>query len=155
MDTLIVVRHGDYDEGAGATAPLNERGRLQMADLAGKLAKFLAGRSHKILYSPVRRVVESADILHDTIGGVCEENEIFRSSGAIDPRTQQAMQIIDSQDVDVVIVVTHHEYSAALPWEYGGRFGKRYGAGCFPDFASGKGEARVIDMNMKTCTSIT
>jgi len=66
LKDLVIVRHGDYDYGAGD--PLNARGREQAQTLAEQLKSVIDGASTYILSSTALRAIQSAIPLAEQLG---------------------------------------------------------------------------------------
>lgn len=81
MPTILLARHGETDWNAEnrfqghADPPLNERGRAQARELAGKLRD---ERVDAVFTSPLRRARETAEIVAETLGLPVIEDEGLR-----------------------------------------------------------------------------
>jgi len=145
MKRLIIVRHGTY----GPDKQLNEKGRREIFFLGGKLQTLLQGMRVVILSSDAPRAKESADILGEHLGVGVTVDPILYSNNEEGRWTDvpRAFGLISQhgRDADAVIVVTHAEYSDALPdefmWE---QYGMMLGSKILQ-----KGEACLIDCETK------
>lgn len=146
MKKLIIVRHGDYDY---RNNDLNLRGISQIEKLSERIAQLVAGERVVILSSDRERATSSAKIIADKLVLGFTEHELLWSENCHQTNLSEALILIDQagESADIVIVVTHYEYTAELPPEYG----KRLGVSGFPHRESDKGTARVIDFDLRTC----
>jgi phosphohistidine phosphatase SixA len=149
MKKILIVRHGYY-----SVSDLTSTGREQMKDLGMAIKSLMNGDSIEVKSSTAPRAKQSAKILAEILGVSFTEHE-FLWSGPDSPRgcrvdLDKALKIIQGSRADVVILVTHLEYSEYLPTHLGKKIcGKDHG---FPSEETGKGEAWFIDCQAGTCT---
>lgn len=152
MKTLIIVRHGYYEDGTGN---LTTYGQQQIKALANMLKDRLNGDKAKIVSSSAPRAEQSAKILSESLGiGFKAHNFLWSGSDSCEspsPNLNRALELIKGLRTKVVIVVTHFEYSAELPRHFGS---VELDTQNFPRRQTEKGEAWVIDCKAKTCTRI-
>lgn len=141
MKRLILVRHGDY----GISA-LTDFGRKQMQQLAPALANSVVGNM-LLVSSPLQRAEESATILAEYFHVPVDIQRVWEDDDA------GAFQFIVGIDasIDTLLVVTHLPLLESLP-KY---FGREVLGVSFPYSGVGKGQAQVIDCEMKTMTHVT
>ena len=114
MKRLIVVRHGEYGDNGG----LNTNGQAQIDALADRLHRLIDRASVLILSSTAVRARESAKILAKAFGGgIIEDYEVLWSESRHPEDLPAALALVKSrQDLaDVIILVTHLEYTELLP----------------------------------------
>ncbi|MFC1721482.1 histidine phosphatase family protein [Patescibacteria group bacterium] len=116
MEKLIIVRHGD-DIGH----KLSKDGALQILNLAKKLKSEVNHSSAIILTSPVNRVHQSAEIIAEELDAEVEKQEILRSSNEDDTQLDETLDLVNKQKSDVVILVTHWEYTQEFPMFFGSK----------------------------------
>jgi phosphohistidine phosphatase SixA len=148
MKKIIVVRHGDYDDDE-----LNEYGRLQIQTLGAAIKSSLTGCTVDMKSSTAKRAQQSSDILAEILG-IGYELFGFLWSGADSPRANKfdlvaVSKLILESEADVVILVTHLEYSEVIPTFWARKH--LGGVQGFPSRETAKGEAWVIDCEKKTC----
>ncbi len=146
MKKLIIVRHGAYDENSG---DLNGPGRNQIEALGVEIkAKHTNGVKPLILTSTVTRAVQSAEILGQILETAIEPNEVLWSSSNRSPKVDEVLELLLShEENDVVILVTHLEYTEELPPAFGSRVLE---VTDFPSSAIEKGEAWIINCESRT-----
>lgn len=146
MKRLILVRHGDYSGGA-----LTDYGRKQMQELAPVLANSVVGNM-LLVSSPIRRAKESATILAEYFRVPIDEHEVWEAGGHSSDN-DGAFQFIADVDanIDTLVVVTHLPFLESFPTY----FGKRSLDVSLPSGGADKGQAQVIDCEMKTMTRVT
>lgn len=146
MKRLILVRHGDYSGGA-----LTCYGRKQMQELAPALANSIVGNM-LLVSSPIQRAKESAMILAEHLHVPVTEHAVWEAEGDWSDN-DGAFQFIGDvdTDIDTLVVVTHLPFLESFP-EY---FGEKALNVSFLYGGFDKGQARVIDCEMKTMTRVT
>lgn len=146
MKRLILVRHGDY---VGST--LTDFGCQQMHELAPVLANSIVGNM-LLVSSPIRRAKESATILAEHFNVPVHEHQVWEAEGDRSDN-DGAFQFIDGIDVniDTLVVVTHLPFLQSFP----SYFGKKALDVSLPYGGVEKGQAQVIDCEMKTMTRVT
>ena len=142
MKKLIVVRHGLYSNLPGF--PLSDAGRKQMASLGSQIrAQHTNGTTPRILSSIAPRAKESAEILAAILGAEVELEEALWSENGRPVQLDKVLSVLSNNgNIDVVIVVTHLEYTYELPEAFGE---KVLGARLVTDRELNKGDAWVID----------
>lgn len=145
MKKLIVARHGDCDDFGNMR--LNAPGKYQMRELAKKLQPILGDSNVIILASTANRASMSGDVMADELDCPIEFHEVLCSGGGIPCKNEEVLKLIQSYDnFDIVVLVTHLEYSGSLP----PFIGKSLCGVEFDPFATNRGEAWVIDIKEKT-----
>lgn len=146
MKRLILVRHGDYFDGA-----LSDYGREQMQELAPALANNVVGNM-LLVSSPIQRAKESATILAEYFHIPVNEHEVWEAEGnwSDDDGAFQFIAGIDT-NISTLVVVTHLPFLESFPTY----FGKRALDVSLPSGGVNKGQAQVIDCEMKTMTRVT
>ena len=150
MKILIVARHGYY-----RGSDLHEIGELQMKALGSAIKSALNGFSVQIVSSNAPRAEQSAEIIAEILGVGFEKHEFLwtgpGSPRGCSPDLQSALKLIEASKADVLIIVTHLEYSEKLPNFFGRNVLK---VSSFPSEETDKGHAWVIDCEAKTCTKL-
>lgn len=150
MEKLIIVRHGDETNG-----DLNERGRDEIAKLSKKLLKDHLNTEGKkrILSSTAPRALQSAMILRAVTGVGIEDHEILWSDDRHPAKTTKLLALLEEvfDEFDIVIMVTHLEYTFELPPAFMSYF--LHHKVCAGKEVS-RGHAIVIDCTKKTITQI-
>lgn len=116
MNTIMILRHGHFISG---TEDLSSEGVKQVKSLLVKIQEYLEKSKTVILSSDAPRAVQSASLLSKylkiPIGfSRClwaDDRHKENTELAVDTIIQYATQ----QSADVVIVVTHFEYTGSLP----------------------------------------
>jgi phosphohistidine phosphatase SixA len=113
MKKLLIARHGNYDR----DYRLNEYGKKQMTELAEFLQTGLDGDSLLILSSPAPRASDSADVMAKMLKTGFEEVEELWDDNRHRGDPKKSYEIIKARgaDVDVVIAITHMEFTEYLP----------------------------------------
>jgi len=148
MKTIIIVRHGEYETREGIYR-LSESGHEQMKQLGEEIASQLNGQSVALLSSTAPRALDSSEVLGELLGVIPQEHELLWSDNDHSMNTEKALGLVSQhEEVDVLIVVTHLEYSESLP----GKLAHQYfgSDGGFPYASPGKGGAWVISLEKKT-----
>ena len=149
MKTLIVVRHGED----GSNGKLTNGGRNKMGRLADKIALLTKGMTVAILSAVAPRATESADILGHVLNeGVHVHRKL--STDNIRPNDLWwAMGLVEaySEIADVIIIVSHLEYSERLTEYF---MEEQLGVNASSRGIE-KGEAWVIDCERRTLTKLT
>ena len=147
METLIVVRHGDYNHNG-----LSNYGREQISSLSNKLKPFINNAPHLILSSTATRAIESAEIIAKIFNAPYEEHEILWSESRHPEDFPGTLELIRSRkhEIKVITLVTHYEYVESFP-EY---FAKKELDAKLYSHLIGKGEAWAIECNNKTIQHI-
>jgi phosphohistidine phosphatase SixA len=117
MKKLVIVRHGDY----GLDRCLNEFGKKNINNLAKQLKRRINSDSLMILSSPLERAKESAEIIAANFKVSFKENRILCSGGGYSENFPGLLKLIRNlqYDVDVLILVTHFEYTEGFPSYFG------------------------------------
>lgn len=146
MKRLILVRHGDY-----AGRALTDFGRKQMQELAPALANSVVGNMF-LVSSPIQRAKESAAILAEHFRVPVNEHGVWEAESDSSDN-QGAFQFIGGIDanIDTLVVVTHLPFLQSFP----AYFGKNELNVSLPYGGVDKGQAQVIDCEMKTMTRVT
>ena len=144
MKKLIVARHGSY----GEDMRISSAGREQMVKLAETLKKHIDGCKVVMLSSSAPRAADSAEVLAGLINVPFKEYEVLWSDNRHRRNDQAVLDLIESKkgDADVVIIVTHIEYTDSFPSFYAR---KVLNAQIF-SYGIGKGEAQILDCGQKT-----
>jgi phosphohistidine phosphatase SixA len=111
---LLVVRHGDYNEGG---MHLNSSGRDQIRRLAEKIIPIVNDKKVTILSSTASRAHESAAIIAEKIGCDFEQHEILWSENRHPENFSGTLELIQSylDNTEVLIIITHYEYVEDFP----------------------------------------
>lgn len=146
MKRLILVRHGDY---AGST--LTDYGRKQIQELAPALANHVVGNM-LLVSSAIQRAKESATILAEHFHVPVNEHRVWEAEGEWGDNVG-ALQFLAGVDanIDTLVVVTHLPFLQSFP----AHFGRNTLGVSFPYGGVEKGQAQVIDCEMKTMTRVT
>jgi len=145
MKTLILVRHGAYDERG-----LTPNGVTSMKALRVVLEKYL-GPTAAFYSSDAARTIQSAAILADGTGcDVCQQ-EFLYSSQDTKLDCESMMQLIEASAADVFVAVTHYEWVNYFP----AKLFARQGWGEMSQlFHVDKAEALVIDFETRAVTYV-
>jgi phosphohistidine phosphatase SixA len=134
---------------------LSPRGAQEIATLAEKIKSATNGLSVLILTSTAPRASQSAIIIKTILGAEVKESPALWSDNEHPKDLQKALALIKAEKdhVDVLIIVTHYEYTERLP----GYFAKEVlGVPlCSELNLVEKGQAWVIDCIKKTMTRLT
>lgn len=143
MKQLIIARHGHDINGL-----LSDRGRIQVGLLAEKFNPLINGASVLILSSTADRAQKSAEILGAAFGVEFEKHEILWSGGSHFENLPAALELVKSykDKADVLILVTHYEYTERFP----GYFAEQEWKIRFQGQPLGNGEAWIIDCLERT-----
>lgn len=150
MKKIIIVRHGSY-----YGRSLDDTGRLQMSAMGNAIKSlFNENLTIRIISSTAARAEQSAKIIADILG-ISYEMFDFLWSGPEAPRgcstdLAKTLELIKRSINDVLILVTHLEYSEDLPTFLAKQLLE--GVRGFPSKETGKGEAWIVDCEAKTCT---
>lgn len=136
MNTLILIRHGFYDDDSGN---LNEYGKEQMENLAPKVQPFING-TVKLLSSIAPRSIQSANIIAKILEIEVQRERILWSDNQHRCNFDKLYEIINSIKEDTVILMTHLEYTEGFPFFF---LKKRTGSDHYYSNID-KGEAIVI-----------
>ncbi|MAG59557.1 hypothetical protein CMO96_02085 [Candidatus Woesebacteria bacterium] len=146
MLKLIIFRHGEYEFTGGS---LIEDGISQVETTSKLLRELLANNSVTVLCSKKPRARESADIVGRILGVEPSDHECLYPIGTrqheVCEEAVAVLQLLDQQDADIVILVTHKEYAEFLP----GFFARERLEFDFPNIKCRKGQAVIIDCNEK------
>ncbi len=114
MKYLVIARHGYYDF---RTGDLNERGRKKIEKLTEELKKSVDKRV-VIISSTAPRAIQSAEVIREELGGELYQEELLYSDKKKDPDCPTVFQLIEGKEkeaeVEVLILVTHYEYTEDL-----------------------------------------
>ena len=148
MEKLILVRHGAYF----GNLHLSPEGVKQIKNLAPKLKDLTQGKKVAIFTSTAIRTKESAAILAEQLGCPVEEWPVLGSDAYWVERIEALMEQVNARasDFDVIIMVTHMEYTDQFPYYFGREMWKIE----LPFDRLSKGEAIVIDCVAKNRTII-
>lgn len=118
MKYLIVVRHGDYDE--GGEDGLNEDGWQQVRQLASLLARRLQDCSISMLISPATRTQETAEILMASLRVLDASivDSLCSNGGHLDEdEAANVLKTVETKAAryDVVLLCTHWEFTREFP----------------------------------------
>lgn len=117
MDTLIIVRHGEFE---GST--LSDFGRRQIRELSGKIAPIVELQPKRlILSSHAPRAKGSAEILGEVLQAPIEEHPLLFSGGGTAEDLPGALALVRQRapETDVLVLVTHYEYAEYFHAYYG------------------------------------
>ncbi|MEK7132381.1 MAG: histidine phosphatase family protein [Patescibacteria group bacterium] len=152
MKMLIVVRHGDYSEaGDWGLTPL---GTAQISILGRNLLQMMPENPRLAIYSSdALRAVQSAQVLAVVFGHQLKAilvDKLFYPSGGDSPDCAGTLSVVmaNSEETDVVVLVTHCEFLREFP-RY---FGVKVLGVSLDSKEIGKGQAWVIDLQAKTLT---
>lgn len=145
LKRLYIVRHGDHQ----IRGLLSELGEEQAKKLGEKIQARQEEIPH-IFHSPTPRTSRHAKIMAEILGAKTQVSEVLESSEDIDPRLDAALELLKTAESEVVILVTHYEYSRDLPRYFGSRF---LSINTFPGSEGlSKGAAWDIQCADKICT---
>lgn len=141
---LIVVRHGNYNR--GGKEELNEEGRSSIKQLTNRLKSLIQGKKTIILSSTIPRAFESATIIGEGLGVDIEGYDILWSDDNHIENLPAIFNLIESHaESDVIIVVTHCEYTEYLPLYFGEKYLNRKSQNRLRSFVLDYGEAWLIN----------
>jgi len=148
MEKLILVRHGNYNGSV-----ISDSGRQQMEILARKLQLELQDKRVLIISSTALRAIGSAEVFSNVLGISFEQDEKLWSDNDHWRDHSQLLELIRArqEDADVIILVTHLEYTEEFPAYYG----KEELKVNWNQREIEKGEAWIIDCIKKTLLHIT
>ena len=115
LETLVVVRHGQYDYG------LTKIGRGQIQNLAEQLSRLVAGKRIAIVSSSELRARETAQIIREMLGvDSIEEDSILYSSCLSTVDLDELVLLVDkkTESHEVLVLSAHLEVVEFLPQEY-------------------------------------
>ena len=123
MKELIVARHGEYGCGNGDrfnknkdVDHLTEQGRRSVKKLAEKLKLHAQDKSVTILSSTAIRAVESARIISKELKVKFKIHNALWHDDEYPAYQSEVLELIQSHTkTDVLILVTHREYTGYLP----------------------------------------
>jgi phosphohistidine phosphatase SixA len=143
MRYLVLARHGDY-----RNDQLSDYGRQQMSRMAERLKLILGDGKPLILSSTATRGWQSAEVLARGLGVSYERYDLLWSDNMHPMDLPAALELVRSRsdEADMVILVTHLEYTDQFPWYYADRTWSHELVYHGPD----RGEALLID-----CETIT
>lgn len=146
MKRLVICRHGEYGYGGR----LDNEGKSQIRSLSGRLRQIFNpdNETALILSSTAPRAVDSATILAEAIKAPVEKYPDLWSDSNHDEDIDAVLRLIKAVQsrADMVVIVTHLEYTEDLPVYIGRReLGKR-----LRRKALDKGEGIVLDYRNKT-----
>lgn len=149
MEKLIIVRHGDYDKDSGH---LSDKGSADIKGVAVRIKALVRDSSALILSSPAFKAAESALILSDVLNVAIVMHDDLFSECQGDMNLDRALAFVrgKSDQADVLIVVTHIEYTDYLPAHF---FKKEWDMKA-PYMHLEKGEGAVIDYASKSLTKV-
>lgn len=143
MKYLIIARHGNY-----AGRDLDSYGEEQMRILAGKIKMLVGNASIALVSSTAPRAIQSATIISEILSVPVESHEILWSDNSHRKDDEKAYEIIVAKkDHDVVIMVTHLEYSDDFPTFFSSVEGWNRSVGYGE---TEKGQAWVLDCENQT-----
>lgn len=145
LKKLFIVRHGDYlSSGEEGLSPLGIR---QMESIGAEIkTQHINGTKPRIITSTATRAKQSADILTRILEVEAEEHEVLWSENRRPPQVKKVFDLIDLDGPEVVIMVTHLEYTELLPLYFGVY---ALGGSKLPYREIRKGSAYVIDCEEK------
>ena len=146
MKRLIIVRHGNCNE----DGYLDDNGRRQMDYISRRLkSKFTDNPRVVILTSTADRAKESAEILGKIFEVEIEPHEVLWSDRERRTDLSNLLYLVRSKKdiADVIILVTHLEYTEEFPYHFGKN---ELGVGHFPFRELGNGQFWDIDCEQKT-----
>ncbi len=153
MHKLVIVRHGLYTTHSDRMG-LTPEGKKQIGLLARQIQRAAEGyMTISLLTSSLGRALDSAKIIGEILDVEYQSSKLLRSDDSL-YRTDipAALDLIKAQDpIDMVIVVTHHEYCIGLPPAFGQRFLYMKQV---PEAYLDEGEALVVDCDAKTFTKL-
>lgn len=145
MKYLVIARHGHY----GQDDNLSNLGSEQMLRMSQKIANLKQDLSATILCSSAPRAEQSAKIISDNLGIPSATHPILWSDNKHRMSCEDVYKLVTvaAEKVDVVILVTHLEYSDNFPLHFASVEGwnKSVGFG-----ETEKGEAWVLDCENQT-----
>ncbi len=138
MKKLIVVRHGED----GAFGALSQNGFEQIQALAKKLNEIVNGLSVFVFTSPTLRTKETAKIISKTLNTEYKVEECLEHEEDF----ADSLKLVRSRVEDVVILVTHLEYTEWFP----SYFAKENMGIYLKSYGIDKGRAWIVDCENKT-----
>ena len=113
MKTLYLLRHGDAVSSphlADADRPLSDDGRKSV-EAAGMLLKRLAAPIGALVSSPLRRAIQSAEIISQTLGVEKTTQSEYLVPGS---RLQDLLDHVQALPADHVLLVGHEPQLSSL-----------------------------------------
>ncbi len=109
---IIVVRHGKYLQNGN----LAEEGKAQIRQVAKKILTMMNGSKVVILSSVAPRTIESAEIISTCLRTSYQAHHALLSTNGQKEDLPTALRLIKTaqKKADIVVVVTHLEYSRSL-----------------------------------------
>jgi broad specificity phosphatase PhoE len=149
--TIYVVRHGHHTNGY-----LDSLGKSQIAVLAKELKLRISEKaSLRIISSTAARATESAEIIAKSLNARSEGTDSMLWTGPDGNKSchlDETLEMINSTDDEVVIMVTHYEYSEEFPSFFAS---KVWGDKGFSETSLNNGQAWCINCNDNTITLIS
>ncbi len=141
MKKLIIMRHGDYNN---YDYRLSKYGKKQMVQTAKIIHSVSNEYSIFILTSTAPRAIDSAKAINEVLQVGYEEHDELWDDDSHQGDWKKSINIIDSKkdSFDMVIVVTHLEFTEILPYYFAREVLEIDDFDCGP---VGKGEAIAID----------
>lgn len=125
LSAIIIARHPEYDLGSGSLTPQGiERANDLAMQITDKIPS-ISGVEHAIIVtSTAKRTAEAADILSHALGIPVEQSNVFLTDAFTVENIPAAINFIEAKqdDYDVIIIVTHLEYTDVLPRACGHAF---------------------------------
>lgn len=142
---LIIARHGEY----GHDNNLNAFGSEQILRMSKKIADLKQDLTAIILCSSAPRAEQSAKIIADNLGIQSVTHPILWSDNSHRMNCEEVYKLVKeaSEKAEVVILVTHLEYSDTFPMHFASVEGWNKSAG-FGE--TEKGQAWVLDCENQT-----
>ena len=141
LQKLVVVRHGCYDD-----TGLTEQGRRHIAQLAETLAQRLNDHAVALLSSPLKRAMETSEIIAARLGLNFDEHPCLLSGGyrLNNGQVEATLRLIAerSETYTAIILSTHLEFVEKFP----SLWGATHGFLIAQEENVLKGTARVVDV---------
>lgn len=147
MMRLVIARHGEYND----DLMLSTYGAGQMRRIAEQLRTLGCARVI-VLASTAPRASASGDVMRDVLRCGIEYRELLWSDNRHREDPPQVIDLIKqkAEDFDMVVLVTHLEYTDSLPQ----LAGRMLGMSRVPFTSINKGQAWIFDTVNKTSVII-
>ncbi|MEM2908988.1 MAG: phosphoglycerate mutase family protein [Candidatus Bilamarchaeaceae archaeon] len=103
LETIIIIRHGSYSEDGG----LDKNGRIQITKSAEQLKEVIKGKGATIVTSPLKRAVESSQIIADMLKLSLEKDDALSCESVEKNKLKEFIEKLKQKKKEVIILVTH------------------------------------------------
>lgn len=149
VEVIILMRHGDY-----SMMGLTPRGREQVERVARAMFPYVKGKDIQLVTSPVKRAVDSAEIVATALDTSFEVKAFLKSKGGTltSQNIDGALSFLRKATVHVVIFSTHLEFCEDFPEIIDARLMRLKKMSAVTDMP--RGAAWVIDCKTGECVLI-